>query len=480
MPEVVRGSRIDEAHAHQANNSAVTTPSEERTARIDEHEAPQQEGNQTASRQTTQEHGPDNSHLKPQNSETLSHSVSPSRHVAFRADSNEPPAHPVPLSRDRRRSSSFFRANSETRPDAEVYYDSRAATKREWKRRATTLQDYYHDNPELLPQLPFTWHRGWKRWRLIGLIVVMWIDACVLPIVLYYGLAYGGDVQGWIIFAVVTTIWGGPTYLEFALRTLKLMKKERFYRPLGTNHRWCFDYMTWVSVATITAVTALFVVGSAPHIVWLRVLCMPMPALLYCLGIFTLFPTLYYIMGWKAPFRISSTGKGEPVKPAVYYFIEDTVAVNANAGRPYREALAARYDASPRFRRMIYIQSLFWSIPPIILAIPLTVVAVVHSVPTIVGYAVCEFFPFPSTYLAYANSFKGWAVPFIWATLWGLISLWWCKRDMVRERVEWEATKGPIKVKEGGLDTDEASTAPPSEEKEKEELKKETRPEQAV
>lgn len=50
---------------------------------------------------------------------------------------------------------------------------------------------------------------------------------------------------------------------------------------------------------------------------------------------------------------------------------------------------------------------------------------------------------------------------------------------MVRERIEWEATRGPIKVKEGRLDTDTASTPPPSEEKERDE-KKETQPEQAV
>ena len=253
------------------------------------------------------------------------------------------------------------------------------------------MQDYYHDNPELLPQLPFTWHRGIKRWRLIGLIVLMWIDACVLPIALYYGMAYGGNVAGWIIFAVVTTIWGGPTYLEFATRTFKLMKKERFYRPLGTTGRWCFDYLTIVSTATIFTITALFIIGSAPHIVWLRVLCMPMPALLYCLGFFAGFPTVYHILGKKAPFRLSSTAKGETVKPGLYYFMEDTVAVNANAGRPYREALAARWEASPRFRRMIYNQSLFWSIPPIIIAIPLTVIAVIHPVPATAAYGICEY-----------------------------------------------------------------------------------------
>lgn len=68
--------------------------------------------------------------------------------------------------------------------------------------------------------------------------------------------------------------------------------------------------------------------------------------------------------------------------------MEDVVAVNAGAGRPFREALAARYNASPRFRRMIKVQSLFWSIPAVILAIACTVVIVIHPVEKDVGYGI--------------------------------------------------------------------------------------------
>jgi hypothetical protein len=142
----------------------------------------------------------------------------------------------------------------------------------------------------------------------------VFIDGSIIPIVLYYALRYAGNVQGWIIFAVVTTIWGGPTYVEFGIRTWRLMKKERFYRPLGTNSRWCFDTLNWASVITITAVTALFIVGSAPHEVWLRVLCMPAPAILYSLGGVLGLITLFNYMNWRAPFRLSSTGKGEKVR----------------------------------------------------------------------------------------------------------------------------------------------------------------------
>jgi hypothetical protein len=314
------------------------------------------------------------------------------------------------------------------RPQADAYYDSRAATHKEWKRRGKTLEEYYDDNPNLLPQLPFTWHHGKKRWRLGLFFFLVFVDASAVPIALYYGMHYAGHVPGWIIFAVITTIWGGPTYLEFAIRTLRLIKKERFYRPLGTTSRWCFDSLTWTSTLTITAVTALFIVGSAPHEVWLRVLCMPPVSILYCLGGVMAFINLYHFMDWPAPFRISSTAKGEKVLPSVYYFMEDAVAVNAGAGRPYREALAARYKASPRFRRMLWVQSLFWSIPSLILAIPLTVIAVIPEVKAQAAYGV------------------NWAVPFLWAIVWGLITMQWCKRDMRRERLEWEAGEAKGKI----------------------------------
>ncbi|WP_204266630.1 hypothetical protein, partial [Escherichia coli] len=45
----------------------------------------------------------------------------------------------------------------------------------------------------LLPQLPFTWHHGWKRWRLFIFAFLVFVDASAVPIALYYGLKYAGD-----------------------------------------------------------------------------------------------------------------------------------------------------------------------------------------------------------------------------------------------------------------------------------------------
>lgn len=96
----------------------------------------------------------------------------------------------------------------------------------------------------------------------------------------------------------------------------------------------------------------------------------------------------YSAMGWKAPFRISSTAKGEMVHPGIYYIAEDIVAVNAGGGRPFREGWAARYAASPVFRKMVRDLSWFWSVPGLVVAVGCTVVVVIHPVPKAVAYGV--------------------------------------------------------------------------------------------
>ena len=109
---------------------------------------------------------------------------------------------PAPLNRgDSHDSKKLQRRGSskyEDREQAAAYYDSRAATKREFKRRASTLQEYYKENPSLLPQLPFTWKHGWKRWKLFGYIGLIFVDACAIPIILYYTMRFIGNVEGWI------------------------------------------------------------------------------------------------------------------------------------------------------------------------------------------------------------------------------------------------------------------------------------------
>jgi len=82
--------------------------------------------------------------------------VSPSglSHLAFEStiDDATSPSCARPHADHRRHSSSFRleRRDSMRRAEVEAYYDSRAATKKEFRRRASTLQEYYKANPQLL------------------------------------------------------------------------------------------------------------------------------------------------------------------------------------------------------------------------------------------------------------------------------------------------------------------------------------------
>ncbi|KAJ5035157.1 uncharacterized protein L3040_008415 [Drepanopeziza brunnea f. sp. 'multigermtubi'] len=306
------------------------------------------------------------------------------------------------------------------RDESAAYYDSRAATQFEFQRRASTLQKYYCEHPQLLPQLPFTFHHGFKRWKLGGYIALMVFDACVVPILLYYAMTFGGNVEGFITFSVVTAIWGGPTYVEFAIRSLRLIKQQRFYKPLGVDKRWAFDITNWIMVLTIAVVTTLLIIGAVPHDVFLRVLSMPGPAILFCIAGPVFLMSIYDHFGWRAPFRISSTPKGELVHPGIFYIVEDIVAVNSGGGRPFREGMDARYRASPIFRKLIRDLSWFWSIPGLIMASASTVVVVINQVPEEVSYGI------------------GWGVPFLWAIIWAVITVPWVRKVMARERSSWE------------------------------------------
>lgn len=105
--------------------------------------------------------------------------------------------------------------------------------------------------------------------------------------------------------------------------------------------------------------------------------------------------TLYAWKKWPAPFRVSSTPKGGHVRPGVYTFVEDVVAVNGGAGRPWREALDARYNASKSFRILMIELSWFWSIGALVAGAVTTVLVCVHAVPKDVGYGIGESSPTP-------------------------------------------------------------------------------------
>ncbi len=112
---------------------------------------------------------------------------------------------------------------------------------------------------------------------------------------------------------------------------------------------------------------------------------MPSPSVMYLVGYLILQADINYLLGYKTLIRISSTPKGAPHKPGLFPIIEDIVANDGGGGRPYREALISRYDASPLFRQMLVKLGFFWSIPALLVAAGCTAVVFTASYPIAYG-----------------------------------------------------------------------------------------------
>lgn len=77
---------------------------------------------------------------------------------------------------------------------------------------------------------------------------------------------------------------------------------------------------------------------------------------------------------------------------------------------------------------MLQLQSLFWGIPSLVLALPLTIIAVLPAIPEAIGYGIC------------------WAVPFLWAAGWGFFSTKLIQRDLRREKTEWASGGSDVEL----------------------------------
>ena len=109
---------------------------------------------------------------------------------------------------------------------------------------------------------------------------------------------------------------------------------------------------------------------------------------MFTLAAFDLCSTTGCVFGFRLPFRLSSTPKGEPFRPGIYFIVEDIVAVDGNAGQPYRAALDERYRVSKIFRQMLVKLSFFWSVSALVVAAACT--AVIYTTEDAVAFGIGE------------------------------------------------------------------------------------------
>jgi hypothetical protein len=180
------------------------------------------------------------------------------------------------------------------------------------------------------------------------------------------------------------------------------------------------DWFHWTfGLAGLIVITELVIACcfSNPPI---RLVAMPLASACLIFGTILLLNDTLRFYNLTSPIRISSLPAGRPLLPGIYPYIEDVVAVDGGGGQAFRYQLRARYEASPIFRRMLARLSWFWGIGAEVIGGLTTIL--VFLLDAEVGYVV------------------GWSLPFLWAGIWVISTIYWVKKELKVERASWAET----------------------------------------
>lgn len=129
-----------------------------------------------------------------------------------------------------------------------------------------------------------------------------------------------------------------------------------------------FDFTHWNILVSWVIIIAELVVGTIPDPPWMRILAMPVSSIFLVFALEMLVFEIMYVYKLPAPFRISSVPRGDPMRPALYAFLEDIIAVDGKGGTRFRDRLDQRYKSSPPFRGMLHRVTMLWVVPQVIVA----------------------------------------------------------------------------------------------------------------
>lgn len=242
-----------------------------------------------------------------------------------------------------------------------------------------------------------------------------WIASLVCPSI--SALAnHTRDTDNITVLTLPTAVLGVFTAIAVVERIWKLIKVSPEYRPLKSP-RYALDIFQWGYFAALIMISGLISstlargnIDHDGHAFQIRLLSMPVAMLMYLLATLAALSLILNGFKVKLPFRFGSLDAGNMLRPAVYYIVEDVVAVDGNGGMEYREALNARYESSPIFRNMIWMLSVAWMLAFYIFAAVFT--ALVFNLPKAAVYAVGWAGPFPL-----AGLMAIWTISYVRASL---------------------------------------------------------------
>jgi hypothetical protein len=262
-------------------------------------------------------------------------------------------------------------------------------------------------------------------------ITIFWFlifaECTLIPVIFYFTIANLTDMRRGAMFATITACFGFISGGEYGLRGLRLAWKSDKWRPLNGSGRWAFDSTHLVLGPPYFVMTALMIGFSIPEPPIMRGLSMIMAVGILMVGLFMIWTGVAWHFQWRLRwFRLSSHARGDVVPPLTFCIMEDICGCDGNGQKAYRAAALARFNASPRFRRMLVQLLWVWALSAVVLGAVLIGIIWTASINQEVVYAL------------------GWSVPSLWGAVGAWLTIVWCQRCVRIESERW--TKDRIEI----------------------------------
>ncbi|KAG2415685.1 hypothetical protein HFD88_006876 [Aspergillus terreus] len=259
--------------------------------------------------------------------------------------------------------------------------------------------------------LPLKYSLAKRKFRIIRFWLLVSMDSVAFPIGLYYLLTRATTLSLTVGYFHDSNIDIVRNVRNGIIPEIMASVAEGFY----------FDFTHWHILASWVIIIAELVVGTIPNPPVMRMLAMPIPSLFFIFALEMFVLEAMYVLGRPVPFRVSSIPKGDPMRPALYPFLEDIIAVDGRGGAGFRSRLDQRYRTSPPFRGMLHRLTMLWAVPQFLVAGG-----------TLAGIVLAD------RELAYT---LGWSVPAMWAAIWVVVMAICIRVELRREKHYWRVVQ---------------------------------------
>lgn len=267
-----------------------------------------------------------------------------------------------------------------------------------------------------LPPLPYNLRE--HKLTITAFWFLIFTECTLVPIIFYFTISRLTDMRPGAMFAIITACFGFISGGEYGLRGLRLAWNTDEYRPLKGGRRWHFDSTHLILGKPYFVMTALMIGFSIPDPPMIRGLSIIMPVGIIMVLTYMIYTGIAHHLGWRLRWhRLSSHVVGDITPPLTFCILEDITGCDGGGGKAFREAALARFNASPRFRRML-VQFLWaWCISGFLVNVPL--IALAWTIDEEVAYAL------------------GWTIPSLWGIIGAFATIKWGQRCLRIESEMW-------------------------------------------